>query len=69
MDKKKMDNYRPEEGTQEFLCDAPKLCIVSKKIEGPKWEKHVCAAIWLGIFVFLMEFPILKGYTFRRAMS
>ena len=69
MDKEKMDNYRPEEGTQQFLCDALPLCIVTKKPKEQKWEKHMCAAIWLGIFVCLMEFPLLKGYTFRRAMS
>ena len=69
MDKDKMDNYRPEEGTEEFRCDAPKLCMVQK---GPKEITNIktwCAAIWLGIFVCLMEFPHLKGYTFRRAVS
>ena len=69
MDKEKMDNYRPEEGEQSFLCDAPKLCPVSKPGVEITYKKIGCAAIWLGIFVCLMEFPLLKGYTFRRAMS
>jgi len=47
MDKKKMDNYRPEEGTEEFRCDAPLLCLVQKDAIGEKYEKTFCAAIWL----------------------
>lgn len=69
MDKKKMDNYRPEEGKEKFGCDCTKLCIVQKKPLPPTVHKTMCAAIWLGIFVCLMEFPHLKGYPFRRAMS
>ena len=61
MDKDKMDNYRPEEGTEEFRCDAPLLCLVQKDAIEDKYEKTFCAAIWLGIFVCLMEFPHLKG--------
>ena len=65
MDKEKMDNYRPEEGTQQFLCDALPLCIVTKDQKGVKWEKHMCAAIWLGIFVCLLGISTFERLHFQ----
>ena len=66
MDKDKMDNYKPIEGAEKWHCDIPVLCLVANKPKEDIFLETSCAAIWLGIFFCLMEFPLLKGYTFRQ---
>ena len=66
LDKDKMDNYKPAEGKEKWHCDIPKLCLIANKPDEDHVFKTSCAAIWLGIFFCLMEFPLLKGYTFRQ---